>query len=95
MMSKPTNAPLLVDRRELSRLLSVSVATIDRLASAGKIGPVAIRVSNGRIAWRYHSVERWIAASEAHGELLDRKTWQAMQDGPHECRSGKGGKNAN
>ena len=70
--------PLLVDRRGLAGLLSVSVATLSRMASGGKL-PREIRVSAGRIAWRRSTIEAWIGASEKQGRLLSRGEWEQLQ----------------
>lgn len=74
-MKSVSATPLLVDRRELARLLSVSTATLDRMSAAGKIGPKPIKLSAGRLAWRLATIERWLIESEAYGELIDRKDW--------------------
>jgi predicted DNA-binding transcriptional regulator AlpA len=71
---------LLIDARELARLLSVSAATLHRMKAAGKIGPRSLALSRGCVRWRRETVERWIAASEAEGRLLDRKTWEALAE---------------
>ena len=78
-----TFPPLLVGRRELARLLSVSTATLDRMTAAGKIGPRPLQVSAGRIGWRLATIERWLFESEERGELLDRQMWMAMQEAAH------------
>lgn len=71
---------LLVDARELARLLAVSPATLFRMKAAGKVGPRELALSRGCIRWRRDSVERWLAASEREGRLLDRKTWQTLDE---------------
>jgi len=71
---------LLIDARELARLLSVSLATLHRMKSAGKIGPRELALSRGCVRWRRETVERWLSASEAEGRLLDRKTWKALTE---------------
>ena len=79
---RPTaSTSLLIDARELARLLSVSPATLARLKAAGRIGPRPIKVSAGRVAWRRETVERWIAESERTGELIDRMAWQSCEVG--------------
>lgn len=79
-MPKPSGlTPLVVGRDQVAILLSVSRATLDRLAAAGKIGPPFIQLSNGRIGWRFESIREWIDAAERLGHLPDRNEWQAMQ----------------
>lgn len=68
--------PLLVDAEELARLLAVSVATLHRMKSAGKIGPRPLRLG-ARVLWRRATVEAWLVASEAAGALLPRERWDA------------------
>jgi predicted DNA-binding transcriptional regulator AlpA len=76
--SEHSGPSLLVGRVELARLLGVSTATLDRMRSAGRIGPTPIKLSPGRIAWRRSTIECWIAESERAGALLNMATWQAM-----------------
>jgi predicted DNA-binding transcriptional regulator AlpA len=54
-------APLLIDRRELARLLSVGVATIDRMRAAGRLPP-ALALSPGCVRWRLDEIRRWLDA---------------------------------
>lgn len=76
--SDDSELPLLVGRVELARLLGVSEATLDRMRSAGRIGPRPLQLSPGRIAWRRSTIERWIAESERAGQLLNAANWQTM-----------------
>ena len=55
-----TVEPLLVSRRQLAALLSVGVATLDRMKSAGRI-PAPVTLSPGCIRWRLDTVRRWLA----------------------------------
>lgn len=70
--------PMLVDAAELARLLAVSVATLHRLRSAGKIGPRPLPVG-GRVLWRRETVESWLVESEHAGELLTIEQWAEMR----------------
>lgn len=70
--------PLIVDRDAFAELVSLSVATVDRMKAAEKIGPPPIKLSSGRIGWRYESVCRWIEEAERLGRLPDRSEWQAL-----------------
>jgi predicted DNA-binding transcriptional regulator AlpA len=70
---------LLIDARELARLLSVSLATLHRMKSAGKL-PRELALSRGCVRWRRETVELWLSASEREGRLLDRKTWKALSE---------------
>lgn len=71
--------PLLVDAEELARLLSVSVAHLSRMRSAGRIGPRPIRLGS-RVLWRRASVEAWLAESERTGQLLTDEQFDAASD---------------
>ena len=53
--------PLLIDRRELARLMSVEVATLDRMRAAGRI-PQPLMLSPGCVRWRLDDVRRWLDA---------------------------------
>lgn len=69
---------LLIDARELARLLSVSLATLHRMKAAGKL-PRELALSRGSVRWRRETVERWLSASEREGRLLDRQTWLSLE----------------
>lgn len=69
---------LLVDARELARLLAVSQATLFRMKAAGKL-PRELALSRACVRWRRSTIERWLAASEREGRLLDRQTWQSLE----------------
>jgi excisionase family DNA binding protein len=64
--------PLLVDARELARLLDVSVATIWRLKAAGQL-PRPVKLGSST-RWRRDEVENWIRAG-----CPALKTWEARQ----------------
>ena len=70
-------SPLLIDARELSRLLSVSPATVHRMHSSGRV-PKPIALSAGCIRWHRPTIERWLALCNSEGRLIDRREWQAM-----------------
>ena len=69
--------PIVVDAKELARLLSVSIATLNRMKAAGKL-PLSIPFSNGCVRWRRETIEAWIRLSEERGELIDQATWQSI-----------------
>jgi predicted DNA-binding transcriptional regulator AlpA len=70
--SAPGQAPpLLVSRRHLAGLLSLSLPTIDRLAAAGKL-PRPLRLA-GSVRWRMDEIREWVAAG-----CPDRRTWEAL-----------------
>jgi predicted DNA-binding transcriptional regulator AlpA len=66
--------PLLIDRRELARLLSVGVATLDRMRAAGRIPP-PLTFSSGCVRWRLDEVRAWLDAG-APGAAV----WAARRD---------------
>jgi prophage regulatory protein len=68
---------LLIDAPALAGLLSVSEATLYRMLAAGKI-PAPLRLSRGCVRWHRETVERWLAASEAQGRLIDRTSWETL-----------------
>lgn len=53
-----TPSPLLVDAREVARLLDVSLASIWRWRSAGKL-PAPIRIG-ATLRWRRDAIEAWV-----------------------------------
>ena len=53
--------PLLIDRRRFAELLSVGVATLDRMRAAGRI-PQPLVLSRGCVRWRLDDVRRWLDA---------------------------------
>ena len=80
MAESTTSDSLLIDARELARLMAVSLATLHRMKSAGKIGPRPLALSRGCVRWRRESVVRWLAACEFEGRLLNRTTWQSISE---------------
>lgn len=68
---------LLIDAPALAGLLSVSEATLYRMLAGGKI-PAPLRLSRGCVRWHRETVERWLAASEAQGRLIDRASWETL-----------------
>lgn len=68
---------LLIDATALAGLLSVSEATLYRMLAAGKI-PAPLRLSRGCVRWNRETIERWLAASEAQGRLIDRASWETL-----------------
>jgi predicted DNA-binding transcriptional regulator AlpA len=55
----PIAEPLLVNARELAKLLSVSVATVWRMLSAGKL-PRPLRPTPGICRWKVDEIRRWV-----------------------------------
>jgi predicted DNA-binding transcriptional regulator AlpA len=68
----PASLPLLVGRRELARLLSRSVTSIDRDDAAGRL-PAAVWIGGAK-RWRYAEVASWVEAG-----CPDRATWEALR----------------
>src|SRR5689334_14223414 len=68
---------LLIDAPALAGMLSVSEATLYRMLAGGKI-PAPLRLSRGCVRWHRETVERWLAASEAQGRLIDRASWETL-----------------
>jgi predicted DNA-binding transcriptional regulator AlpA len=61
----------LICRRELAAMLSVSLPTLDRLKSAGKLPrPVAL---GGCVRWRTADIDRWLCLN-----CPDRDTFEAI-----------------
>lgn len=65
-------APLLVDIRGLSRLLSRSAASLWRDDAAGRL-PTALRIGSSK-KWRYAEIVAWTEAG-----CPDRRTWEALR----------------
>lgn len=68
---------LLIGADELAGLLSVSIATLYRMKSAGKL-PRPIPLSRGCVRWRRATIEAWLSECESAGRLLDRREWEAL-----------------
>ena len=61
-MPDPVPVPsALIDARELSRLLSVSLPTIWRMRNAGRL-PEPIRLTSQCLRWRRCDVDAWLAS---------------------------------
>lgn len=69
---KERPSPLLLSARELAALLSISVPTVWRLRSMGKL-PRAAKLG-GSVRWRTEEINRWIEAG-----MPDLRTWEASQ----------------
>jgi predicted DNA-binding transcriptional regulator AlpA len=74
LSAPPAGTPLLIDLRELSRLLDRSRASIARDVTAGRL-PTPVRIGRST-RWRLSEIELWIAAGcpprdrlTANGEL--------------------------
>ena len=65
---------LVVRAKELAKLLSVSIVTIRRMDSAGKL-PRPNRLG-GCVGWRVDEIKDWLSAGSP-----DRVRWQALQAG--------------
>jgi predicted DNA-binding transcriptional regulator AlpA len=59
--------------RDAARLCAVSVPTWYRLRSAGKIGPVPIRLG-GRVLWRVEELTEWVRLG-----CPSRQEWEALK----------------
>lgn len=71
----PLQSPLVFSAQQLADCLGVSLRHVRRLDSAGKL-PKPIRL--GRCCrWSVQEMEQFLAAGAP-----DRKTWQAMKEGP-------------
>ena len=57
----PGDGPLLIDARDLARLLTVSPATIWRMRAAGRL-PAPIRLTGSTLRWRRSEVLAWLDA---------------------------------
>lgn len=69
---------LVVRAKELARLLNVSLVSIRRMDSAGKL-PKPIKLG-GCVVWRIDEIQDWLAAGSP-----TREKWEAMK--------GQGGRN--
>jgi hypothetical protein len=69
-----------VDTRTAARLVGISVASWDRLRSAGRIGPVEVRLG-GRVLYDLGELRAWVEARGADGRLPGRREWQARRSG--------------
>lgn len=71
--------PLLLNAKELARLLSTSAATIWRWDAAGKL-PRPIRLSGGSTRWHRPTIELWLGECQRTGRLIDRAEWESIQN---------------
>ena len=63
--------PQVIHAKELAQMLSISLRTVRRLDSAGKI-PRPVRVGSTAIRWRLEEIKNWILAG-----CPDRRQWEA------------------
>ncbi len=70
-MTAPTDRLLAVDAKRLAELLAVSLRTVRRLDSAGKL-PRPVRIG-GAVRWRLDEIAAWLAS-----DCPDRNRWEAM-----------------
>lgn len=74
-----TGEPLLVDVNTLCQLLSIHRSNFFVLKSAGRIGPVPVRLNHKQLFVR-SEIEEWISARDTKtGQLPNRERWLAMQ----------------
>lgn len=71
-MTVATDKMLAVDAKRLAELLAVSLRTVRRLDSAGKL-PRPVRIG-GAVRWRLDEITAWLAADCPH-----RNRWEMMQ----------------
>ena len=67
---------LLVGRKELARLLSMSLSHLDALEKEGQIGPEAISFGNPKVMgrrkfWQRKEIEEWVAV-----KCPERAVWR-------------------
>ena len=72
---------LLIDRRELAAMLSVSPATVDRMSDKGRL-PEPIRLSSQTLRWRRAEVLAWIDAGCQTRITVDRAGSSEPQQTP-------------
>ena len=73
-------ALLLIDRRDIAAMCSVSVVTIDRWAASGKL-PRSIKLSAKCVRWTAESIRRWVSLG-----CPNRKEFEAMVGDSHHAR---------
>ncbi len=69
----PQPAPLLIDGKELARLLGVSPGTIERMKAAGEL-PAHVVLSGNCHRWNREEIRRWVEAG-----CPPQKEWRARQ----------------
>jgi prophage regulatory protein len=57
----PNNADRFLSKKQVSELIGVSRATIDRMVKAGTF-PHPQKISRRRVGWRYGTVQAWISS---------------------------------
>lgn len=62
---------ILVGTDEAARLLSMSRRSFERIDSNGKLGPLPVRVLDGRPLWGVEELRAWVRAG-----CLTRANWQ-------------------
>jgi hypothetical protein len=67
-------APLLWSRRTLAKAIDVSLPTLSRMESSGRIGPKALRLNRACVRYAAAEVEAWIRAG-----CPSRRQWEAMR----------------
>jgi predicted DNA-binding transcriptional regulator AlpA len=72
MPSDTAPAPLLVDARELARLLGIGLRTLRSHDSAGRL-PRPVRIG-GSVRWRVAEIRLWLDAGAP-----DRETWERIR----------------
>lgn len=77
----PTSAPPphFWTNKELAGAMRVSLATLFRLAAAGKIGPAPLRLSAACVRYRADECREWLSTSASDGRLPDRRAWAALK----------------
>jgi predicted DNA-binding transcriptional regulator AlpA len=68
-----TLEPLLVGREQVAALLSISLPTLDRWDSSGRLGPAGVRMG-GRKLWLLSELREWAAA-----RMPCRREWQTRR----------------
>jgi excisionase family DNA binding protein len=66
---------LLLSAEAAAKLLDISVRHFYGLISAGRVGPVAIRLGRS-VRWSYKDIEAWLSAKDPKtGKLPTREQW--------------------
>lgn len=68
-------AALLVSSDEAARLLSMSRRSFERIDSNGKLGPLPVRVLNGRLLWAVEELRAWVRSG-----AVTRAKWQIVKN---------------
>jgi hypothetical protein len=78
----PVTSPGYYSRQQLAERMAIALCSLDRLDSAGKIGPRAVRPNGprGRKLYPTEEIESWLNAPRGpSGELPSRQQWAAMR----------------